>query len=83
MPVSQMLQQVSGRTLAEWEAYEHLYGPIGVEARVDRAAALIAQQLANAFRPPKTREFAIEDFLPNWAGRPLHTEGDAGGWPAA
>ncbi|MEV0993412.1 hypothetical protein [Nonomuraea sp. NPDC050202] len=79
MPVEQMLRRISARELAEWEAYEHLYGPVSVEARVDRAAAVIAAQLANTFRGKDTRPFEVKHFMPRWDVRPLDGEEAAGG----
>jgi hypothetical protein len=71
MPVAQLLKQISGMELAQWAAYEALYGQIGVEARVDRAAALIASQLANTFLPPKQQPYQVSDFLPRRRSRAL------------
>lgn len=75
MPVAQLLQRISSRELAQWRAYEHLYGPVGVEARVDRAAAVIAQQLANAFRG-EGKPQPVEAFLPMWGHRPVEGYGE-------
>jgi hypothetical protein len=65
-----MLKRISARELAEWQAYERLYGPVGVEARVDMAAALIAERITNSLLEvrPRPRQ---DDFLPRWGVRPI------------
>ncbi|MEV4059730.1 phage tail assembly protein T [Nonomuraea dietziae] len=78
MPVAQLLKQISGRELAEWKAFEELYGPVGVEQRVDRAAAVIAAQLANTFRGKKTEQISAEYFMPRWDVRPIEGYGEEG-----
>ncbi|WP_141704159.1 phage tail assembly protein T [Planobispora rosea] len=82
--MAQLLRQISGRELAEWQAFEEVYGPVGVEARLDHTAAVIAQHIVNVIGRPK-KPFEVEDFLPHWDRRPLEgfedEEGgaDAGG----
>jgi hypothetical protein len=71
MPVGEMLRRMSGRELAEWQAYERVYGPIGVEERLDRTAAVIANQVANSLRPPTTKPSEVDDFMPRWDRRPV------------
>ncbi|MEU4576604.1 hypothetical protein [Nonomuraea sp. NPDC023979] len=77
MPVAEMLQRMSGRELAEWQAYERVYGPIGVEGRLDRTAAVIAKQVADSLRGPKTKPSELDDFMPRWDRRPVGDGGEA------
>ncbi|MDF5755825.1 hypothetical protein [Spongiactinospora sp. TRM90649] len=70
MPVAEMLRRISGRELAEWAAFEELYGPVGIEARLDRAAALIAERLTNSLTKQRPRP-KVEDFLPAWGRTPV------------
>jgi hypothetical protein len=81
MPVGQLLRSISGRELAEWQAFEELYGPVGIEARLDRTAAMIAQQIVNMIGRPK-KPFTVEDFMPRWDARHIEEE-DAGGGGSA
>ncbi|MEV0149111.1 MULTISPECIES: hypothetical protein [unclassified Nonomuraea] len=76
MPVAELLKRVSALELAEWRAFEEIYGPIGVEARLDRTAAVIAQQVANSFRPPKTKPAPLSDFMPRWDARLVEGYGE-------
>ncbi|WP_446686764.1 phage tail assembly protein T [Planobispora siamensis] len=64
--------------MAEWQAFEELYGPIGVEARLDRTAAVIAQQIVNMIGRPK-KPYSVEDFMPRWDARPLEGFEEEGG----
>jgi hypothetical protein len=75
MPVGEMLQRMSGQELAEWQAYERVYGPIGVEERLDRTAAVIANQVANSLRGPKSKPSEVDDFMPRWGVRPVDDGG--------
>ncbi|MFI6819270.1 hypothetical protein ACIBG7_43265 [Nonomuraea sp. NPDC050328] len=72
MPVAQLLKGISSRELAEWEAFEQVYGPVGVEARLDLAAARIVARLTNIFQPQRNGQtYEASDFLAAWAARPV------------
>lgn len=60
------MRRISGRELAEWAAFEELYGPIGIEARLDVAAALIAERITNCLTKSKGRPPTQDDFMPEW-----------------
>jgi hypothetical protein len=68
MPVAELLKRISGHELAEWAAFEHIYGPVGVESRIDQAAALIAERITNSLTDTKPR-LTQDDFMPRWGVR--------------
>jgi hypothetical protein len=69
---------MSARELAEWQAFEHVYGPVGVEARIDQAAALIAERITNCFAEAKGKKPTIEDFTPRYGLRLVEERGGDG-----
>jgi hypothetical protein len=68
MTVGGMLDRITSTELAEWTAYERLYGPLGQE-RDDNLAALVSTTIANAMRGKKGRRLRLKDFMPSWGGK--------------
>lgn len=68
MPVAELLKRISGRELQEWRAYEQLHGPVGVEARLDQAAALIAERVTNCLVEMQPRP-SQDTFMPKYGRR--------------
>lgn len=66
MTVSELLNRISSRELAEWQAYDQI-DPIG-EARADLRAGIVASTVANVNRDPKkrTRPYKPADFMPDF-----------------
>lgn len=67
MPVGEMLVRTSALELAEWQAYEREYGPLGPE-RGDWQAALVAHTFAMLMSSKKGRKLKLQDFLLRWSG---------------
>jgi hypothetical protein len=65
MPVGELLARTSSRELAEWQAFEREYGPLGPE-RGDWQAALTAHTLTALMADKKGRQFRLTDFLLRW-----------------
>lgn len=61
-----MLARTSSRELAEWQAYEREYGPLGPE-RGDWRAAMLAQTFAATMAGNKGRRPKLTDFLLRWS----------------
>lgn len=71
MTVRELLARTDARELAEWQAYEREFGPLGPE-RGDVHSALISHTMASALNTGKTR-FRLADFLPRWSRRRRQT----------
>lgn len=72
MPVGQLLKRTSGLEIVQWQAFERVYGPVGVETRVDMAAARTMARLTNIFQPrPNGVAYEPDDFMPRWDVRPV------------
>jgi hypothetical protein len=56
---------MSGRELTEWAAYEHLYGPILVQDRVDVGLAQLGLIMARLWGNSK-KKLKVRDFMPRW-----------------
>lgn len=68
--VAELLARISSRELAEWKAYEKVYGPIG-QVRDDWHTGLIAHRIDAMFRDPKKgKQPKIQDFVPTWDSQP-------------
>lgn len=82
MTVGELLKRISALELAEWQAFEQVHGPVGVEARIDHAAALIAERVTNCLTTTKGKPPTLDDFLPRY-GRTLdgYDERRTGGEP--
>lgn len=61
-----MLARTSSRELAEWQAYEREYGPLGPE-RGDWQAAMVANTLAAVMGGKQSRRLRLTDFLLRWS----------------
>lgn len=77
MTHAELLKRISGRELAEWRAFEHVYGPVGVEARIDQAAALIAERVTNSLVEMSPRP-TQDDYMPKYGRRRLLDDVDDG-----
>jgi len=66
MTVQELLARISGRELAEWQAYFRLE-PFG-EERADLRAAIVAATVANTARDRKRRRrpFQAAEFMPHF-----------------
>lgn len=66
MPVGELLARTSSHELAEWQAFEREYGPLGPE-RGDWQAASVAYTSAMLAAGKKGRRLSITDFLLKWS----------------
>jgi hypothetical protein len=64
IPIAELRETITARELAEWAAFERVFGPITVQERVD-AAAGIAGWAAMAAAGVKDKN--PRDFMPDWA----------------
>jgi hypothetical protein len=62
-----MLGDMSGRDVAEWQAFYNL--ELRGEDRADWRAGLIASMIANVNRGKDTDPYSPSDFIPKWADR--------------
>jgi hypothetical protein len=62
MSVGELLDRMTSRELAEWQAFDAIE-PIG-HKRGDVQSAIIAATVANASRDPKRQPYKVEDFIP-------------------
>ncbi|MFO7340642.1 MAG: hypothetical protein C0P65_012555, partial [Lysobacteraceae bacterium] len=63
---AELEHRLSARELAEWAAYEAVFGPIGPQ-RLDALAALISYYVVSALGTGKGgRKPRLQDFLPRW-----------------
>ncbi len=62
-----MLGSITGRQLAEWQAFERI-DPFGNE-RADLAAGIIASTIANVHRGKRSKAYDAGDFMPNFGPR--------------
>lgn len=62
-----MLGDMSGRDVAEWQAFYNL--ELRGEDRADWRAGLIASMIANVNRGKDTDPYSPADFIPKWADR--------------
>ena len=62
-----MLGDMSGRDVAEWQAFYNL--ELRGEDRADWRAGLIASMIANVNRSKDTDPYSPADFIPKWADR--------------
>jgi hypothetical protein len=67
MTVGELLARTSSYELAEWQAYEREYGPLGPE-RGDWQAASVAHVFASLMADKKSR-LKLADFVLRWGGR--------------
>lgn len=65
MTVAELERRLSARELAEWAAFEAVFGPIGPQ-RDDALAALISYYVVSALSTGKGRRPRVSDFLPRW-----------------
>lgn len=65
MPVGELLARTSSRELAEWQAYEREFGPLGPE-RGDWQAAMLAHTFAAVMTGKQGRRLKLSDFLLRW-----------------
>jgi hypothetical protein len=72
MPVGELLARTASNELAEWQAYERQYGPLGPE-RGDWQAALPAHVIATAMGGKRARTLKLQDFLLRWGRRRRQT----------
>src|SRR5690606_26585646 len=63
--VAELLDSISSREIAEWQAFEQIEGPLG-GLRGDVHAAMICAQIYNANRGKGDRAKNAADFLPRW-----------------
>lgn len=70
MPVATLLKRISAYELAEWRAFEEIYGPIGVEGRLDQIGAQLAERITNSLTNQQPRPTQA-DFMPRWGARPV------------
>lgn len=62
-----MLADMSGRDVAEWQAFYNL--ELRGEDRADWRAGLIASMIANVNRGKDTDPYSPADFIPKWTDR--------------
>lgn len=67
MPVGELLARTSSRELAEWQAFEREYGPLGPE-RGDWQAASLAHVFATLLGGKAARRLKLKDFVLKWGG---------------
>lgn len=65
---------MSGADLAEWEAFEHLHGPILIHERLDVLQAMVSYVVA---RSAGAKDVSPRDFLPRWDADGTRRDKDA------
>lgn len=64
MTVEDLLNRISSLELSEWQAF-YTIDPFG-EERADMRAAMMAANVANAWKDKKQRTFKLKDFMLNF-----------------
>lgn len=77
MTRGELLDKLSSREIAEWQAYDSL-DPIGGR-RGDIQAGVVASTVANVFRSNDSKAYGPADFMPQFGAPARLQEEEAGG----